>query len=50
MPQGIKSLSMLVLGGPIYVRDCTDEVVHRNEHFLQSTENDLKPLPKPITH
>jgi hypothetical protein len=46
VPQGIKSLSMLASAvGPIYVRDCTDEVVYRNAHFLQLAENDLKPLP-----
>jgi hypothetical protein len=46
VPQGMRSLSLLgSTAGSIFLRDCTDQVVLRNGHFLESATNDLKPLP-----
>lgn len=46
VPPGMQSLSLLGSAvGSIFLRDCTDQVVYRNRHFLQSAANDLKPLP-----
>lgn len=45
IPAGMRSLSLLGSAtGSIFVRDCTDQVVLRNQHFLESAANDLKPL------
>jgi hypothetical protein len=46
VPPSLRSLSLLgSAAGSIFLRDCTDQVVYRNRHFLQSATNDLKPLP-----
>jgi hypothetical protein len=46
VPPGMRSLSLQgSAAGSIFLRDCTDQVVYRNQHFLQSAANDLKPLP-----
>jgi hypothetical protein len=43
VPQGQKSLSLLGSpAGPVHLKDCTDEVLIRNRHFLESAVNDLK--------
>jgi hypothetical protein len=43
VPQDLRSLSLLGSpASPIHLRDCTDEVIIRNRHFLESAENDLK--------
>jgi hypothetical protein len=44
VPTGMRSISLLEsAAGYIYLRDCTDQVVFRNRHFLESARNDLKP-------
>jgi hypothetical protein len=46
VPAGMRSLSLLgSAAGSIFLRDCTDQVIYRNRHFLESAANDLKPLP-----
>jgi hypothetical protein len=46
VPPDMRSLSLQgSAAGSIFLRDCTDQVVYRNQHFLQSAANDLKPLP-----
>ena len=46
VPQGMRLLSLRGSAtGSIYLRDCTDQVVYRNQHFLQSAAIELKPLP-----
>lgn len=43
VPQDLRSLSLLGSpASPIHLRDCTDQVLIRNRHFLESAENDLR--------
>jgi hypothetical protein len=42
VPQDLRSLSLLGSpASPIHRRDCTDQVLNRNRHFLESAEKDL---------
>jgi hypothetical protein len=44
VPEGLKGLSMQGSpAAPIHLRDCTDQVVLRNRHFLESAANELSP-------
>ena len=46
VPDRMRSRSLLASSAaPIYVRDCTDQVEMRNQHFRESAENELKRLP-----
>jgi hypothetical protein len=43
VPQDLRSLSLLGSpNSPIHLKDCTDQAVIRNRHFLELAENDFK--------